>query len=140
MEATGTHSATSSYEDARQSRAAEIERTLETLKPMPMQAGLAVVRDGRVVMLDVFGSPALFARAFKKCVRGALGELAASTTESNPKSATELVEQALRTLAHIEPTRAASPADGDTWTGSTDSLTYTACVWKGAVYHCAAAG
>ena len=143
MEATGAHSMTSSYEDARQTKAAEAEAALERLEPAAGQTGLAVVRDGRVVVLDIFGSPRLFARAFKKCLRGALSDVSlrsetASSAESAP--AAELVKQALETLSHTAATRAPSPADGDTWSGHADSVAYTAAVYDGAVYHCAAAG
>jgi hypothetical protein len=141
MNATGTHSATSSYEEARQERAQEAERELAKLAPVPGQTGLAVVRDGRVVVLDVFGSPQLFARAFKKCVRGALSDVSLEAPKAKPaKKAEDVVEAALETLAKTSPTRAPSPADGDTFSGQADSVAFTAAVYNGAVYHCAAAG
>lgn len=143
MEATGAHSMTASFEDARQTQAAEVEAALAKLEPLPGQTGLAVVRDGRVVMLDVFGSPRLFARAFKKCLRGALSEVSSRTdtaSSAGSDSPRELVLLALETLAHTDATRAASPADGDTWSGHAASVSYTAAVYNGAVYHCAAAG
>jgi hypothetical protein len=142
MAATGTHSLTSSYEDARQKQAKEAETVVSALEPSPGQVGLAVVRNGRVVVLDVFGSSRLFARAFKKCLRGALSDvsLATEAPAAASTSASKLVGEMLATLAKSPSTRTASPADGDTWSGQSDSAAYTAAVWKGAVYHCAAAG
>lgn len=143
MQATGSHSVTASYEDARQTKAPQVERELAGLEPLPEQSGLAVVRDGRLVMLDAFGSPRLFARAFKKCLRGALSEASspsekASATEG--ATATDVVRQALELMARVEPVHTRSPSDGDTWTGRAGSVAYTAAVYEGAVYHCAAAG
>jgi hypothetical protein len=43
-------------------------------------------------------------------------------------------------LSRAATVRAPSPASGDTFTGRSDSVTYAAAVWNGAVYHCAAAG
>lgn len=142
MAATGTHSVTASYEDARQTQAREVDRVVDSFEPAKGQVGLAVVRDGRVVVLDLFGSSRLFARAFKKCLRGALSDVSLATEAAAVSNApaTELVKRMLETLATSPSTRTASPADGDTWSGQVASAAYTAAVWKGAVYHCAAAG
>lgn len=142
MAATGTRSLTASYEDARRTQAKEIEQKVAELEPAKGQVGLAVVRDGRVVVLDLFGSSRLFARAFKKCLRGALSDVSLAT-EAAPApttNASELVKRMLQALAKSPSRRTASPADGDTWSGQDASAAYTAAVWNGAVYHCAAAG
>ena len=139
LAATGTHSLTASYEDARQSRAAEVEQTVARVAPHPEQTGLAVVQGGRVVVLDVFGSPQLFARAFKKCLRGALSEVG-GTPQPGREPAPELVKRTLAALAQAEVARARSPGSGETWSGQSASGAYTAAIYEGAVYHCAAAG
>lgn len=141
MDATGTFSATSAYEDARQSRADEAERIARSVEPLPDQVGLAVVRGGRVVMLDVFGSPRLFARAFRKCLRGALASVAlGSEPESRgERPARETVHDTLRELAHCDAVSARAPSGGDTVTGAGARTAWAAAVWNGRVYHCAAA-
>lgn len=142
MEATGTHSATSAYEDARRTRAEETERAMSTLRPLPDQVGLAVVRDGRVVLIDLFGSSRLFARAFQKCLRGALADLPLEPAQGTQAkaSAAEAVRAALKELGSAEITRVKSPTNSETLSGTSGSVSYAAAVWKGAVYHCAAAG
>ncbi|MBK7583831.1 MAG: hypothetical protein IPI67_27015 [Myxococcales bacterium] len=142
MEATGTQSITSAYEDARKQRGEETEQALKSLEPLPGQVGLAVVRDGRVVLIDLFGSSRLFARAFQKCLRGTLADLPHEPGKDaeHAASAADTVRAALRELGSAETTRMRSPTNSETLTGSSGRVTYAAAVWKGAVYHCAAAG
>jgi hypothetical protein len=130
-------SATSSLDDGIAARKADTDQKLAALAPAPRQAGLALVRGGRVVLLDVFGSVDLYHRAWRKIAAGMLADSAEATTD--PATAPALVAAALATIAGDTPVRRAAPGTGDTLHGEVAGLAYGAVAFEGAVYHAALA-
>ena len=64
------HSGTSAMEDVYVQQHLRIESYVTAFKLVPGQCGAVVAQDGRVVGLELFDSPATFARFFKKLLKG----------------------------------------------------------------------
>jgi hypothetical protein len=106
-------SPTSAFSDAYASRAAEVERRSAMLAPAEGQVGVAAVRAGKIVGLDLFGSASLFARGWSKIVRGLLAEVygAAVETAGDPSA---VVRQCIAALTDTPIERRAAPGCGTT--------------------------
>lgn len=131
-------SATQAFSEAAESRAADIEREIHRFEPRPAQNGMAGVREGKVVALDLFSSSRLFARAWRKLASGLLLEGYYSRQAEEP-GAVRLVDQALATLASSPVVRKAAPGVGYTLHGESQDLAISAVADDGAVYHVFAA-
>jgi hypothetical protein len=137
----GVHSSTMAFSDAAEARSPDLEQRLEKLEPLPDQRGLAAVHGGRVVALDLFSSPALYRRAWRKVARGLLLEdypqpPAAPTDPTDPR---QLVQQSLASALTAPVTRQAAPGAGQTLHGEHRGMLLSAVVHQGNVYHAFAA-
>lgn len=131
LAARGVQSPTASFEDAVASESGELERNFALLKPAPHQIGVARVAGD--IVIDLFGSAALYERGWKKVVRGML--LDAGTNSSRPGTATERVASALYQLQKASPTISAAVGAGHTVHADHDGNVLGACVCDGKVYH-----
>jgi hypothetical protein len=126
-------SRTSALEDALTAKRGGSDLSLGMLRPKPGQVGVAMVREGALVLLDAFGSADLFARAHRKVLRGMLAD-----TRSEGEAvggATEAVRSALDALGDVESHREPSPGCGETLRSRAPSLSASAVSYEGAVYH-----
>ncbi len=132
-------SPTEAYEEAAASKRGATQRLLKHLRPVAGQVGLALVRRDRLRLLDVFGSPSLYARAADKVIRGLLAALYRARRE--PRVTPELVvARALHHLGRVEATEVPSPGLGSTYHGTCDRFAFTAAAYEGRTYHYVATG
>lgn len=138
LASTRTASATSAYADAYATRAQQVERDLGQLAPLPGQVGVSVVHGRRLLSLDLFGSPELYARAAPKLLRGALAAILERPGATG--SAEDTVTSALASLSRAPLERRPTPAGGESWLVSTGEYSFCAAVYQGRVFHAVAAG
>ena len=138
LERTQTLSPTSSIHDGMAVRASAVQRRIERLTPLPRQVGLATVRADEVVAIDVFGSPSLFSRGWRKVARGVLSE----DFEERPpcRDAVSAVARALTTLSRLPVVRRSAPGLGETLHGSHGGYVAGAVVHRRRLYHAVVAG
>ena len=133
----GVCSATMAFSEAAESRSAGLEQRLERLAPQSGQRGLAAVHDGQVIALDLFGSPALFERAWRKVVRGLL--LEHYPQAKNGGDPRQLVQRALELALEAKVVRREAPGVGQTLHGEHQEMVLGAVAYQGQVYHAFAA-
>ncbi len=133
LDRTHVTSATSAFADAVASRTASVEERMSALRVAPGQIGLAAVRGGSVIALDVFGSRMLYARAWKKVARGMLAEVNEGAAPCGDARA--IVEQVLRALADAQVVRTPAPGCGETLHGIAPGVVVGAVAEGGRVYH-----
>jgi hypothetical protein len=126
-------SRTSALEDALRSKRNVVEKGLAALRPREEQVGVALVRAGALVLLDLFGTAHLYARAHRKVLRGMLAD--ASEEGQAPPGARRAVADALATLSGAELQRVKAPGSGDTLHGRFDGYVGSVLVSEGRVYH-----
>jgi hypothetical protein len=126
-------STTSAFADAYRTRSGAVEADLAKLAVAPGQVGLAAVHGGKLVGLDVFATPGLYARGWKKVARGVLADVYAQ--DQAPADAKAVVERALRELAGSRASRQKAPGAGETLHGSVPSGVFSAVVHEGSVVH-----
>ncbi len=134
LESTQTMSATDAFEEGTRVRAREKRASLERLKPLPRQVGLALVRGEKLVSLDLFGSPELYARAWKKVGQGlVIDEETAGAATSDPRDTVTRTLQRLvdGTGKRLRP----SEGCGETLHGGTPDVNVGAALDGGALYH-----
>lgn len=138
----GVTSSSSAYSDAADRRASSVEARLERLAPVPGQVGFAAMRGNRIVALDLFGSPSLYARGWKKLARGVLADVGedAAVPTCHPTAVEEVfrglvLKRALERLALMPYVRREAPGCGETLHGATESLVAGALVHASRVYH-----
>jgi hypothetical protein len=132
------HNATLAYEVGVAKRAKEQEHLIEQLEPQRGQVGVAVVRGRRLLCLDLFGSPGLYARAWKKIARGILTG-AVPMPVNCPGAPTTVKKSLQRVLEARGKRQIPAPGCGETLHGRTRSLVVGAVAHEGAVYHAAVA-
>jgi hypothetical protein len=137
LERTGVRSHTSAFDDAYQTRSSHVETTLEGLAPVPGQVGIAAVRGNELIGLDLFGSAALYSRAWRKVARGLLAEVFADPTDTT--NAKMVVDRALEALARAPASATTPPGCGTTHHGEAGGTTFTALEHEQALYHLTAA-
>ena len=115
-----------------------IQLRVEKLAPLPQQVGLATVRGDELVSMDVFGSPSLFARGWRKIVRGALSEVYERSVPS--RDAVSVVIRALTTLSRLPVVRKSAPGLGEMLHGSHAGYVAGAVVHRRRLYHAVVAG
>ena len=126
-------SETCAYDDEYRTRAREVEGLLERAKPEPGQVGMAAVAGDRLVGLDVFGSVVLYARAWKKVLRGVLAdEYGPASERTDP---VRLVEQVMDMLVMPGTNRATLPGCGETIRAVVGVLAMGAVALEGEVVH-----
>jgi hypothetical protein len=155
LEVTGVHSMTAAYADAAEQQTERIERQLATLQPAADQRGIAVVRAGVLMTLDLFASPSLYARAWPALGRGLLAD--ADTRRPQPALPHSLrslpgsewrgwhdpvavVTAALAAVAGAQRVRQDSPGGGHTLHGRAGEHAFGAVAGGGTGYHCVVAG
>jgi len=126
-------STTAALEDAIASRRETTQSQLRLLRPLPRQVGVALVREGKLALMDVFASSTLYARAYKKIASGMIadGSSGGSQTEDAPR----IVAEALRRICEAQPTRKQAPGCGETLHGQIDGIVFGAVAYEGQVYH-----
>lgn len=134
LDRTRTISTTSAFADAYRSRAVDVESQLAQVAPTASQVGLAAVRGDVLVAIDVFGSPDLYARGWKKLARGMLAEVYESSAAASG-DATGVVARALAAVAGASATRTAAPGCGETLHGTAQGAVFGAVAHGGRVYH-----
>ena len=133
----GVCSRTQAFSDAAEARSGQLEQRLEQLAPRPGQRGLAAVHGGRVVALDLFGSAALFQRAWRKVARGLLLEHYPSAEGGG--DARQVVQRSLAAALGAPVARRPAPGVGQTLHGEHQGMVLGAVVHQGQVYHAFAA-
>jgi hypothetical protein len=126
-------SPTSSFHDGFTARADEVDAAMESLHPQQDQAGIAAVAGTRLISLDMFGSPRLYRRAWKKVVRGVLADV--YTTSGRREDAKTIVEAAIRASRRLQLHKLRAPGTGETLHGAADGLAVGAIALDGLVYH-----
>jgi hypothetical protein len=139
LQETDAHNATSAYEEGMAKRSKEQEHLIDQLAPQPGQVGVAVVRGRKLLCLDLFGSPGLYARAWEKIARGILSG-AVPMPVSCPGAPTTVKKSLERVLRAKGKRQIPGPGCGETLHGRTRSLVVGAVAHEGAVYHAAVAG
>jgi len=132
-----TSSRTSSHSDGVRSRMAAVERALAIIQPAPQWSGFAFVLDGRIIGLDLFGSPAIFARAWREIAVGVLADALEGPVSVGDPSAH--VAAALAVIGKTPVFRHRGTGMGETLHGS-GPLSVGAVVDGGRLYHLYAAG
>ncbi len=130
---TSVSSRTSAYADAADAQAAAIEKQLPALTPRAGQVGFVAVRRDRLVSLELLGSPALYARAWRKLSRGLLAEppdLNGSSTQ-----AAEIASRSLEVLRSAPFVRKPAPGCGTSLHAATSQIVAGAIAHEGTVYH-----
>jgi len=134
----GVRSPTESYTDVFMGAREEIEEKIEDIKPMKDQVGIMVIHNGTFVSMDLFGSPSLFSRSFKKVIRGLLvDEFDQRDICDDPKNKT--IMDSLEVFKNMSMSCNRAPGSGETIYGSTDKLVVTGICDRGVLYHAYAA-
>jgi hypothetical protein len=133
MDKTKTQSVTGAFSDAYRGRATSIEHDLAKVEVEPRQVGFAAVRGEVVLGMDVFGTTALFAKGWKKAIRGVLAEVHdVPAPDGDPVT---VVRRALSDVAEISAVHQVAPGGGHTLHGTGKGLVLGAVVGRGHVYH-----
>jgi len=131
-------SRTSAFADGYRTKSSVVEQELEHVRPLANQIGLAVVHNGKFLCMDVFQAPALYARAWRKVVRGILGdELDAGAVSEDAK---EIVSRTLTAIASAPSKRTRAPGCGEALHGSAGRVSFAAAIFGGKVIHAFAGG
>jgi hypothetical protein len=126
-------SVTAAMEDAVDSQRDDTKAKLKQLRPYPDQAGIAMVRSGRVALMDLFASAVLYRRAYKKVAGGMLADPSRGRpSERDPAAA---VAKALRRVARMAPHESVAPGCGITLHDQSSKLVLGAVAQRGRVYH-----
>ena len=133
LDRTQTASATSAYTDGAERQQAAAEQWMDSVAPQDGQVGLAVVHGSKLVALDVFGSPELYRRAWKKIARGVLVEVYEKKPANGDPRA--VVADALARASKAGVSRNEAPGCGETLHGTTGDLVVGAVAHEGKVYH-----
>jgi hypothetical protein len=130
---TGTASPTSSYTDSHTLREREIESRLPEIEPRDGQIGIAALHGDVLVGLDVFGSTAVFKRAWPRLARGILGDVL-EDEKATTRDAEGAVRAVLACLGDAQLVRTPA-ARGATLHGSLGRHAVGAVVDGGRVFH-----
>lgn len=133
----GVQSPTGALDDGVRTRLESIEQRMARLAPVKAQVGIAFTRAGRFVALDVFGSPSLYARAWKKVARGALAEIFADEPAPAKGRPRDRVRRALGDVAKAQMVVKESVGCGRTIHGATRALAWSGVANGSALLHLA---
>lgn len=130
-------SRTSAFHDGVASRKHDTQQKLAVMEPIHGQVGLALVRNDRVALMDVFGSQALYERAHAKVAAGMLADAADADHET--ADAARVVAATLAQLSAVPLREHPAPGSGVTLhgvaTGPTGRLSVGAITHDGRIYH-----
>jgi hypothetical protein len=124
---------TSAFSDAYQ---ANIRRTLGAvsyLEPCERQVGLAVVRDNRLVGLDIVAAPSLYLRIWKKVANGALAEVDPSCNVVQHPA--EVVRRVCMAWKQAQLREQVAPGCGTTLHGIGETVAFGALRHEGKILH-----
>lgn len=130
---TSTRSPTSAYADAVASAASRTAERLPALAPHGDQVGHVALRGGRVQCIELLGSSALYARAWRKLARGLLAD--PDSPSSDPARARKVAARALDALRGVSFESRPAPGGGQTLHVDTEALVAGALVHEGHAYH-----
>jgi hypothetical protein len=99
---TGAASESAAFEDGFRHRRRHADSMLMSFEPTPDQVGIAAVCGASIVGLDVFGSPSLYARGWRKVGRGLMAEVYDEHDAPTEDDALGIVRAALQTIATCE--------------------------------------
>ena len=133
LDRTQTHSSTAAYTDGAEQRQGSVEQWMDSVAPVEGQVGLAVVQGSELVALDLFGSPELYRRAWKKIARGVLVEVYEKRPGNGDPRA--VVTAALGKISKTAVSRNPAPGCGETLHGTAGGLVVGAVAHEGKVYH-----
>ncbi len=133
LDRTQTSSSTAAYTDAAERRESSVEQWMDSVAPVEGQVGIAVVQGSKLVALDVFGSPDLYRRAWKKIARGVLVEVYDKRPGNGDPRA--VVSAALAQASKTGVTRQPAPGCGETLHGAAGDYVVGAVAHEGKVYH-----
>jgi hypothetical protein len=136
---TGASSQSAAFDDAFQHHRGHSEPALSSFEPAAGQVGIAAVCDGSLVGLDLFGSPSLYARGWKKVARGLLSEVYDAREAPSEASSLATVRGAIQAIAASKPMRSSAPGIGQTLHAAATGVTFTGVVHREVLYHAAAA-
>lgn len=140
LERTGTTSTSAAFDDAYVQRRAHADQMLAMINPVPHQVGIAAVRGHEFLCFDVFGSPSLYARGWKKIARGLFAEAYDSEAPASEAEALAAVGAVLDAIGKSHPARTPAPGAGETLHAISSEVTFTGLVSGGALYHALAVG
>jgi len=131
------HSGTGSYSEVFRTRHHDVEEKLKELKVQDGQVGVIVVHGGKFVSFDLFGSPSLFCRGWKKVLRGVFTEIFNEVpAETSPA---EIARKALEQLASVQALKTKAPGSGVTISGKKEKIAVQAICDGNELYHAYAA-
>ncbi|MCC6646652.1 MAG: hypothetical protein IT374_13905 [Polyangiaceae bacterium] len=136
LERTQTTSGTAAFDAAYQAARPRVDEQISRLAPAANQLGAAVVRDEKVLAIDVLATPSIWARCWKTLLRGVLAEADRGAPSA---SAASLVAAALQTLHATSAVRRQAPGGSETVHGTAGSMAVGAVVHSGHVVHLSAA-
>lgn len=129
---------TRSFEDAHRTQTGRVAAHIDALEPLPDQVGHAVVRAGKLVSIDAFGSSRTYARAWRKLARGLLAE---TEEASHPDgSARAIVHAALAWVGAVPLVQKDAPGAGESLHGVAGQLAVGAITHGGHVVHATLVG
>jgi len=134
----GVQSPTGSYTDVYMEMRDEIEKKLVDMKPLEGQTGVMVIHGGRFISLDLFGSPSLFARSWKKVARGVLLEKF-EYVNNDYIPPLNVALDSLEALKKVKFDCTKAPGFGETLSGKADKLAIAAICDGENLYHAYAA-
>jgi hypothetical protein len=135
---TGTQSGTAAFEDAYRRRRPTVEPTLSCFLPEDGQVGVALVYGETFLCLDLFGSPSLYERGWRKVVRGSLVDVYEERPTASEPTAIRIVADALRALVSCPSMRSAAPGLGETVHGTARGVTFTGIARDDVLFHAVA--
>jgi len=138
LKKSGVYSTTAALQDGIDSRRGAADQALIQIPAQPTQIGMALVVDGALVAMDLFGSPELYASSHEKIVRGILTGIDSSGPARG--DARQVVSEVITRLGRAKPSRRPAPGCGDTLHGELDELAFAAVVHEGEAYHAMVAG
>ncbi len=132
-------SRTSAMSDVYESYHQALERYEKAFCAEPFQRGAVVALDGKVVSVEIFDSPAAFARCLAKLVRAwALDALETAEGSEERAPSEEEVKRFLERVAQAEASRFAALGEGEDVRLRAEGLAGGALVAEGRVVHLAA--
>jgi hypothetical protein len=134
----GTRSPSAAFDDGYRQHRGAIEEALPSLTPEPGQVGFALVHGVALVGLDLFGSPSLYERGWRKVARGFLLEVYEGQTTTTEAAAMRVVEALLQTMGRCTATRTPAPGLGETVHGAASGMAFTGVVHDGVLFHAVA--
>lgn len=130
----GAFSQSDALEAAYEAREPEIRRQRERLVLPDSAVGMAIVRDGRLLGLDLFDRASTMRRFFDALLSSYLVDASCAPREGSPEATVDTTQQAvsdaLRALSEAEWESFPTPGEGVDWRISTPGLSGSALVWE----------